>query len=84
MTDRRHPVYTILDGIKGRGSYVGTYLAWTPLQSDWWGEVKFYLDGDTDQPSMADNGTSLFLLCCFMLCRTQTAHPARPFCAQKS
>lgn len=59
VTDRRHPVYTILDGVKGRGSYVGTYLAWTPLQSDWWGEgeVKFYLDGDTDQPSMADNGT---------------------------
>lgn len=36
-----------------------TCLAWTALQSGWWGEgeVKFYLDGDTDQPTMADNGT---------------------------
>ncbi len=59
VTSREYPVYTILDGARGVGSYVGTYLAWTALQSDWWGEgeVKFYLDGDADQPSMADNGT---------------------------
>jgi len=45
--------------VRGKGSYVGTYLAWTALQSDWWGEggAKFYLDGDKDQPSMADNST---------------------------
>ena len=51
--------YVLLDGVTGRGHYVGTYLAWTALQSDWWGEgeVKFYLDGDKDQPTMADNGT---------------------------
>lgn len=59
VTSRERPLYTILDGVRGKGSYVGTYLAWTALQSDWWGEgeVKFYLDGDTDQPTMADNGT---------------------------
>lgn len=59
VTERNDPVYTILDGVSGKGSYVGTYLAWTALQSDWWGEgeVKFYLDGDTDRPTMADNGT---------------------------
>ena len=59
VTQSAHPVYTILEGVRGKGCYVGTYLAWTALQSDWWGEgeVKFYLDGDTDQPTMADNGT---------------------------
>lgn len=54
-----NPVYTILDGVTGRGLYVGTYLAWNALSSDWWGEgeVKFYIDGDGEFPTMADNGT---------------------------
>jgi hypothetical protein len=41
-------VYTILDGVQGRGHYVGTYLAWGVNNNGWWGEgeVKFYLDGD--------------------------------------
>lgn len=59
MTTVEQPVYTILDGVRGRGCYVGTYLAWNSLNSSWWGEgeVKFYMDGDSDYPSMADNGT---------------------------
>ncbi len=59
VTTRKKPLYVILDGVSGRGCYVGTYLAWTALQSGWWGEgeVKFYIDGDTEQPTMADNGT---------------------------
>ncbi len=42
-------VYPILDGVKGKGQYVGTYLAWGVNSSGWWGEgeIKFYLDGDT-------------------------------------
>jgi hypothetical protein len=41
-------VYTIVDGIKGRGHYAGTYLAWQVNSNGWWGEgeIKFYLDGD--------------------------------------
>ncbi|GHT79481.1 hypothetical protein FACS1894130_08310 [Spirochaetia bacterium] len=41
-------VYTILDGVQGRGHYVGTYLAWGVNNNGWWGEgeVKFYMDGD--------------------------------------
>ncbi len=41
-------VYTILDGVRGRGQYVGTYLAWQVNSNGWWGEgeIKFYLDGD--------------------------------------
>ena len=48
-------VYTIIDGIQGKGHYVGTYLAWQMNNDGWWGEgeIKFYLDGDTD-PALSD------------------------------
>lgn len=59
LTKREHPEHTILDGVKGHGLYVGTYLAWTALSRGWWGEgeVKFYLDGDNEFPTICDNGT---------------------------
>jgi hypothetical protein len=52
-------VYTILDGVRGRGQYVGTYLAWEVRSPGWWGEgeVKFYLDGDKDSPTICGTGT---------------------------
>lgn len=52
-------VYTILDGVEGRGQYVGTYLAWGVNNSGWWGEgeVKFYLDGDGEFPTICGTGT---------------------------
>ena len=31
-------VVTLLDGVKGQGHYVGTYLAWGVNNSGWWGE----------------------------------------------
>ena len=51
--------YVILDGVHGRGSYVGTYLALTALESRWWGEgeVKVYLDGDKDYPTWCSTGS---------------------------
>jgi len=51
--------YSILDGVKGKGHYVGTYLAWAALQRHWWGEgeIKFYMDGDTDWPTICGTGT---------------------------
>ena len=30
--------YTIVDGIRGRGHYVGTSLGWGVLDDRWWGE----------------------------------------------
>jgi hypothetical protein len=59
LTQREHPEHTIVDDIRGRGVYVGTYLAWSALSRGWWGEgeVKFYIDGDTEFPTIADNGT---------------------------
>ena len=52
-------VYTILDNIKGKGQYVGTYLAWGVHNTGWWGEgeIKFYLDGDKDFPTINGTGT---------------------------
>ena len=51
--------YTILDGVCGQGKYVGTYLALTTLERYWYGEgeVKFYIDGDIDYPTICGTGT---------------------------
>jgi len=58
-TSESCPEHTILDGVKGKGLYVGTYLMYNISESGWWGEgeVKFFLDGDGDQPTLCDNGT---------------------------
>jgi len=52
-------VYTILDGVRGRGQYVGTYMAWGVNNTGWWGEgeIKFYLDGDKEFPTICGTGT---------------------------
>ena len=52
-------VYTILDGVQGWGHYVGTYLAWGVHNNSWWGEgeIKFYLDGDREFPTICGTGT---------------------------
>jgi hypothetical protein len=52
-------VYTIVDGIKGWGHYVGTYLAWGVNNTGWWGEgeIKFYIDGDDKFPTICGTGT---------------------------
>ncbi len=52
-------VYTIIDGIKGKGHYVGTYMAWGVNNAGWWGEgeIKFYMDGDKEFPTICGTGT---------------------------
>jgi len=52
-------VYTILDNIQGQGHYVGTYMAWGVNNNGWWGEgeIKFYLDGDKEYPTICGTGT---------------------------
>ena len=51
--------YTLVDGIKGKGHYVGTYMAWGVHNNGWWGEgeIKFYMDGDTDYATIVGTGT---------------------------
>ena len=55
----RGETHRIVDGVTGRGQYVGTYLAWGVNSSGWWGEgeVKFYLDGDDRLPTICGTGT---------------------------
>ncbi len=50
--------YTIVDGIRGKGHYVGTFVALQTLERAWWGEgeFKFYLDGDEDYPTLCGTG----------------------------
>ncbi|HEY0828741.1 MAG TPA: glycoside hydrolase family 172 protein, partial [Bacilli bacterium] len=52
-------VYTLIDGIKGQGHYVGTYMAWQVNSNRWWGEgeIKFYMDGDAEFPTICGTGT---------------------------
>jgi len=59
MSTQDHPEHTILAGVKGQGHYVGTYLAWTQLSNGWWGEgeLKFYMDGDKEHPTICGTGT---------------------------
>jgi hypothetical protein len=59
----RNPL-VILDGVKGRGRYVGTFLAWTQLEKGWFGEgeVKFFMDGDTQFPTICGTGTEDYFL----------------------
>ncbi|MCX6625150.1 MAG: DUF2961 domain-containing protein, partial [Acidobacteria bacterium] len=59
LTKREHPEHVILDGVEGQGQYVGTFIGWEQLSNGWWGEgeVKFYLDGDQQDPTICGTGT---------------------------
>ena len=51
--------YTIVDGIKGWGHFVGTYMCWGVNNNGWWGEgeIKFFMDGDSKFPTICGTGT---------------------------
>ena len=52
-------VHTLLDGVRGWGHYVGTTMCWGVHHGGWWGEgeIKFYLDGDGEHPTLCGTGT---------------------------
>ncbi|MEM7033922.1 MAG: glycoside hydrolase family 172 protein [Chloroflexota bacterium] len=52
-------VYTILDGVSGRGHYVGTSMGWGINNNRWWGEgeIKFFMDNDGEYPTICGTGT---------------------------
>lgn len=52
-------LHTLIDNVKGKGQYVGTYMAWGVNNNGWWGEgeIKFYMDGDDKFPTINGTGT---------------------------
>ena len=65
-TSRQNP-YIILDGVRGKGRYAGTFLAWTQRRKGWFGEgeIKFFLDGDTVFPTICGTGTEDYFCCSY-------------------
>jgi hypothetical protein len=51
--------YAIVEGVKGEGHYVGTHMAIGVNNNGWWGEgeIKFFLDGDAEFPTICGTGT---------------------------
>ena len=51
--------YVLVDSIRGKGQYVGTYMAYGAHNNGWWGEgeIKFFMDDDKDYPTINGTGT---------------------------
>jgi len=81
MTTREYPEHVIVDGIRGQGHYVGTVIGWNQFSNGWWGEgeVKFYMDGDGQFPTICGTGTEDYFCgaWCFgeTFCAPYTGYP---------
>ena len=73
-------IYTIVDGVKGQGHYVGTYMAWGVNNNGWWGEgeIKFFMDGDKEYPTICGTGTEDYF-CGSYNFENQETHQYQPF-----
>ncbi len=73
-------VYTLLDGVRGHGHYVGTYMAWGVNNNGWWGEgeIKFYMDGDDAYPTICGTGTEDYF-CGSYNFENRALHQYQPF-----
>jgi hypothetical protein len=51
--------HLILDGVRGQGQYVGTFMSWQQNNAGWWGEgeIKMFIDGDGQFPTICGTGT---------------------------
>jgi hypothetical protein len=51
--------YLMVDGIRGQGQYVGTFMSWQQNNAGWWGEgeIKMFIDGDDEFPTICGTGT---------------------------
>lgn len=51
--------FVVLDNVEGPGMFLGCVIGIRPLGPHWWGEgeMKFYMDGDQDWPTICGTGT---------------------------
>jgi hypothetical protein len=78
-------VHSLLADVKGAGHYVGTYIAWGVNNTGWWGEgeIKFYLDGDAEFPTICGTGTEDYFCGAYNF-ENQTTHQYQEFCSPYS
>ena len=69
-------VYTIIDHIEGHGQYVGTVMNWGSNNAGWWGEgeIKFFMDGDRDYPTICGTGTEDYFCGSFAFMRNEDGY----------
>ena len=51
--------YVVVEGIRGKGHYVGTQMCWQQNSAGWWGEgeIKAFIDDDGEFPTYVGTGT---------------------------
>ncbi|MDR1094678.1 MAG: DUF2961 domain-containing protein [Clostridiales bacterium] len=66
--------HIVLDGVSGKGQFVGTYLAYGSRNNGWWGEgeIKFFMDGDEEFPTICGTGTEDYFLAAYNFENTDT------------
>jgi hypothetical protein len=72
--------YVLVDSIHGKGQYVGTYMAYGAHHNGWWGEgeIKFFMDGDTDFPTICGTGTEDYFCGSYDFDTKTSTAPGRP------
>lgn len=68
--------YVVLDGAEGPGMYVGSVIGVRALGPNWWGEgeMKFYLDGDKEFPTICGTGTEDYFLAAYGMYEFQSPY----------
>ena len=78
-----HEDYTILDGIEGKGRYLGTVLGVRSVcaPEHWWGEgeVKMYFDGE-ENPTICGTGAEDYVGCAWGLSECTTPYQGCTVC----
>ena len=78
-----HEDYVILDGIEGKGRYLGTVLGVRSvcLPSQWWGEgeIKMYFDGE-ENPTICGTGAEDYVGCAWGLTECTTPYQGCTVC----
>ena len=79
--------YSILPAVEGRGAYVGCVLGVRALRHDdhidsWWGEgeVKFYIDGDDQHPTIVGSGLEDYFCASSGIFEHCTPYSGAPYC----